>query len=203
MGPVELESGREAYAARAWLDAYTALSNADRARSLEADDVELLAIAASMVGRMDELLTLLERAHDSFLDAGESLRAARCAFWLGLNLALRGEVGAAGGWFGRAERLVEREGKECVEQGYLLLPAAIQAELSGNFEAAMTLRPRPLRSASGSVTQISLQLRCTSRAWLESARRASPKDFVSWTRRWSRSPRARSLRSSPASSTAA
>ena len=92
--------------ARAWLDAYTALSNADRARSLEADDVELLAIAASMVGRMDELLVLLERAHDSFLAAGESLRAARCAFWLGLNLALRGEVGAAGGWFGRAERLV-------------------------------------------------------------------------------------------------
>jgi len=132
----ELETGREAYAARAWLDAYTALSNADRAKSLGADDVELLAIAASMLGRIDELLTLLERAHDSFLETGESLRAARCAFWLGLNLALRGEVGSAGGWFGRAERLVEREGKECVEQGYLLLPAAIQAELSGNFEGA-------------------------------------------------------------------
>jgi DNA-binding CsgD family transcriptional regulator len=135
-GARELESGREAYAARAWLDAYTALSNADRERSLEADDVELLAVAASMVGRMDELLALLERAHDSFLDAGESLRAARCAFWLGLNLALRGEAGAAGGWFGRAERLVEREGKECVEQGYLLLPSAIQAQVSGNFEGA-------------------------------------------------------------------
>ena len=35
-----------------------------------------------------------------------------------------------------AERLVEREGKECVEQGYLLIPAAIQAEMSGNFEGA-------------------------------------------------------------------
>ncbi len=133
----ELDAGRKAYASRAWLDAYTALSNADRAGSLEAaDDVERLAISASMVGQMDELLSFLERAHDAFLDAGDALHAARCAFWLGMNLALRGEVGSAGGWFGRAERLVEREGQESVEQGYLLLPVALQAEMSGDFEGA-------------------------------------------------------------------
>jgi DNA-binding CsgD family transcriptional regulator len=128
----ELERGRQAYARRAWLDAYTALSNADRAASLEADDVGLLAMSASMVGRIDEMLSLLERAHDAFVDAGESLPAARCAFWLGMNLALRGELGSAGGWFGRAERLVD--GQDCVEQGYLLMPVALQREMSGDFE---------------------------------------------------------------------
>ena len=132
----ELERGRRASAERAWLDAYTALSKADRTAPLGPEDLDLLAISASMVGRMDEVLPLLERAHDAYLDVGESLRAVRCAFWLGMNLALRGEVGAAGGWFGRAQRLVEREGRDCVEQGYLLLPLALQHELSGDFDAA-------------------------------------------------------------------
>ena len=52
----------------------------------------------------------LERAHHAYLDAGERLRAARCAFWIGMNLLLRREVGRATGWMGRAQRLVDREG---------------------------------------------------------------------------------------------
>jgi hypothetical protein len=44
-----------------------------------AEDLELLANSASMVGRMDEYLGLLERAHRVYLDAGDGLRAARCA----------------------------------------------------------------------------------------------------------------------------
>lgn len=132
----QLERGRQAYASRAWLDAYTALSSADVATSLGADDLELLATSASMVGRMDDYLSLLERGHDACLEAGEALRAARCALWLGINLALRGELGSAGGWFGRAGRLVEREEQDCVEQGYLLLPVALQRQMGGDFEAS-------------------------------------------------------------------
>jgi hypothetical protein len=97
----ELRRGREAYANRAWLDAYTALSEADRATPLQAADLELLATSASMVGRMDEYAALLERVHHAHLDAGETLPAARAAFWLGMTLAVRGEMGPAGGWFGR------------------------------------------------------------------------------------------------------
>ena len=37
-------------------------------------------------------------------------------------------MGRAGGWLGRAQRLVEREGRECVEQGYLLIPVMFQHE---------------------------------------------------------------------------
>ena len=133
----ELERGREAYQTRAWLDAHTAFSNADQAAPLETDDLVLFAISTSMVGRMDEYLALLERAHYAYLDIGQGLHAARSAFWLGMTLAIRGEIGPAGGWFGRAQRLVEREGRECVEQGYLLIPVALQREAARDFEGAL------------------------------------------------------------------
>ncbi len=143
----ELERGRESYASRAWLDAYESLSRADAVAPLAAEDLELLATSASMAGRMDEYLTLLERLHLTYLDSGEGLRAARTAVWLGMNLAVRGKIGPAGGWFGRAQRLVEREARECVEQGYLLVPLAFQGEAAGDFDAAYTAAARAAETA--------------------------------------------------------
>jgi DNA-binding NarL/FixJ family response regulator len=133
--PGELERGREAYARRAWADAYESLSRADHADSLRAEDLELLATSAYMLGRDDDL-SGLERAYHEYLGAGETLRAARCAFWVGMTLFTRGEIGPGTGWLGRARRLVEREERECVEQGYLLLPLMFQHEASGDYEAA-------------------------------------------------------------------
>jgi DNA-binding NarL/FixJ family response regulator len=132
----ELRRGREFYASRAWLDAYTALASADRESPLEADDLDLLATSTSMVGRMDEYVTLLERAHLAHIEDGDNLAAARSAGWLGMTLAIRGEMGPASGWFGRAQRLVEREGRDCVEQGWLLVPVAFQLEAAGDHERA-------------------------------------------------------------------
>ena len=45
-----------------------------------------------------------------------------------MKLAVRGEIGPAGGWFGRAQRLVEREGRDCVERGWLLIPVVFQRQ---------------------------------------------------------------------------
>jgi DNA-binding CsgD family transcriptional regulator len=132
----ELERGRDSYARRAWMDAYESLSRADEAVPLGAGDLELLATSAAMVGRMDEFLTVLERVHHAYLGSGDELRAARFAFVLGMNLAIRGEIGPAGGWFGRAQRLVDREGRDCVEQGYLLVPVAFQRQATGDLEGA-------------------------------------------------------------------
>ena len=148
-----LEKGREAYAERAWDDAYASLADADRAAPLEPDDLELLATSASMTGRIDEYLTLLERIHHAHLDAGEGLRAARAAFWAGMTLATRGDLGPAGGWFARAQRLIEREGVDCVESGYLLVPQVYQQLAAGEYDAAMRRRVEPMRSASGSTTR--------------------------------------------------
>jgi tetratricopeptide (TPR) repeat protein len=46
-------------------------------------------------------------------------------FWIGMQLALRGQMGPATGWLGRAHRLLEGEA-ECVEHAYLQMPVAFQ-----------------------------------------------------------------------------
>jgi ATP/maltotriose-dependent transcriptional regulator MalT len=133
-----LLGGRESYARRAWNDAYESLSRTDEVAGLGAEDLVLLATTAYMLGRVDDFLSLIERAHHAYVESGESLHAARCGFYLGVNLAIRGEMGRASGWFGRAQRLVEREGRDCAEQGYLLLPVAMQHLGTGDYEAAHT-----------------------------------------------------------------
>src|SRR6266542_4663893 len=132
----EREQGRESFAHGAWKDAYESLSRADQAAPLGAEDLELHATSAFMLGRLDDFLSVIERAYHAYLGAGDPLRAARCGFSLGVNLTIRGEMGRATGWFGRAQRLVEREGRDCVEQGYLLLPVAMQHLATGGYETA-------------------------------------------------------------------
>jgi DNA-binding CsgD family transcriptional regulator len=89
-----------------------------------------------MLGRYEGWPSALERAHHLHADAGEHLRAVRCAFWLGVLLALQGEMGQASGWLGRAGRLLEREGGDCVERGYMLIPVVLQREGAGDHAGA-------------------------------------------------------------------
>ena len=119
------------------MDAYESLSFADQTAPLRAEDLESLATSAYMLGRDDEYVRSLERAHHAYLEGGEALRAVRCAFWMAINLIVRGELGRATGWLGRARRLVEREGRDCVEQGYLLLPLMFERAAAGDNEAAI------------------------------------------------------------------
>ena len=140
----ELERGREAYAGRAWAEAHDLLSRAHDDEPLEAQDLELLSTTAFMLGRDDECIEWLERAHQRHLEDGETLRAVRCAAWLVLNLASRGEIGPATGWLGRAQRLLGPEG-ECAERGWLLLPGVFQQEAAGDFAAAVSLAEEALR----------------------------------------------------------
>jgi DNA-binding NarL/FixJ family response regulator len=136
MAEAELVSrGREAFARRAWPDAFASLSRADQAVALGAEELELLATSAYMVGRDDEHVRALERAHHAHLDAGATPRAVRCAYWIGHNLMLRGEMGPASGWFGRGQRLLERE-EDCAERGYLLIPTIVAHSIAGDAEAA-------------------------------------------------------------------
>ncbi|HXE92412.1 MAG TPA: LuxR C-terminal-related transcriptional regulator [Gaiellaceae bacterium] len=134
----DLERGHAAYSSSAWQDAYASLSEADRTVPLAAEDLELLATSAYMLGREDDCVQILGRAVQRYSDDGVLLRAARCAFWIGMQLALRGEMGPATGWLGRAQRLVDREDRECAEQGYMLLPVAFEHEVAGDFEGAAT-----------------------------------------------------------------
>ena len=132
----ELKRGRGLYVSEAWSDAYEALSAADRLDPLGADDLELLATSAYMIGHEEDYLGLLERAHRAHLAEGQELAALRCAFWVGVSLARRGEMGRAGGWLGRAQRLLDRQEADCVEHGYLLVPAVLEQEAGGDWEGA-------------------------------------------------------------------
>jgi DNA-binding CsgD family transcriptional regulator len=134
-----VERGRTSYAKSAWLEAYELLSQADEGDLLDPDDLELLAQSAYMLGRDDDYVRALERAHHGFLDAGDVPSAARCTWWIGLNLLMRGETARANGWFGRGDRLLEREARECVERGYLLLHVMLDAFASGDAESAAAL----------------------------------------------------------------
>ena len=131
-----LERGREAYARRSWRDAHESLSAVESAAPLEPADLELLATSAFMLGRDHEYLDTLERAHDVYLQRGEPLRAFRCAFWCGMILMTRGEVGPGSAWIGRAQRLCEGQPDDSVERGYLLMPLALRHEAAGEFEKA-------------------------------------------------------------------
>jgi DNA-binding CsgD family transcriptional regulator len=132
----ELERGRDAYAGEAWKEAHEALSAADESAPLAAEDLERLATAAYMLGRESDYLGVLERAHRAHLDSGEELAALRCAFWIGVNLARQGEMARAGGWLGRAQRLLARQEADCVERGYLLIPGVFEQEARGAWEEA-------------------------------------------------------------------
>jgi DNA-binding CsgD family transcriptional regulator len=132
----KLARGRDSYARQAWREAYEALTAADRSGPLDPHEVELVATSAYMLGREQEYRELLERAYRGHLDGDERLAAVRCAFWIALTLASHGELGRASGWLGRAERLLEREGSDCVERGYLLIGRVLEHEAGGDLERA-------------------------------------------------------------------
>ena len=109
---------------------------ADLESALGPADLERLAIAAFLIGREKEFERTLGRAHRAYRDTGDRPSAARCAFWIGLLLFLGGKSGAATGWLARGQRLLEQEGRETAEEGYLLLPVAEQHLRVGELERA-------------------------------------------------------------------
>ena len=133
---VALEKAREQYGRRAWTRAFASLTAADRVSGLGPEDLERLAMSSYLIGRDDDYLDALDRAHHAFLAAGDKLRAVRCAFWLGLRLMFRGETGRSTGWLARAERLIEAENGGCVERGYLLLCPATESLRAGDLASA-------------------------------------------------------------------
>jgi DNA-binding CsgD family transcriptional regulator len=129
----ELEAGRRHFAAREWRSAFACLSST----AADADDLERLATAAYLIGRMDEYFQALERAHRGYLDAGQNLAAANCAGWIGLMRMKGGDVGQGSGWIARAGRLVEQHGADCAHVGYLMFPEMFGHEAAGDMAAAL------------------------------------------------------------------
>ena len=134
-----LDRGREQFTLGHWAEAFGCLAQADRGGRLAGADLELLARSAYMVGRDDDYVRALERAHRFYVDKPDVPRAVRCAFWIGHSFLFHGDKARATGWFERAERLLADESGDCVEHGYMLVPAWLQQMAGGDWEAGYTI----------------------------------------------------------------
>ncbi|HEY7093509.1 MAG TPA: LuxR C-terminal-related transcriptional regulator [Ktedonobacterales bacterium] len=144
-----LDQAQKSLARHAWGEAYARLASTDREYGLEPEDLERLAIAAHLIGRDADSVRAWARAHRLFLSRGATKRAARCAFWLAFDLFFQGEPARSGGWLARGQRLLDDMEGDCVEQGYLLVPAAVRmlhsddpAIAYASFDRAATIGER-------------------------------------------------------------
>jgi DNA-binding CsgD family transcriptional regulator/tetratricopeptide (TPR) repeat protein len=131
-----IDRGREAFRRRAWGDAFAQLSAAESEPHLGLADLERLAAAAYLVGRVDDSVDVWARAHHDYMEAGEVARAARCAFWLAFILLNKGELGRGGAWVHRAQRLLDDGEQESVEQGYVSFCTSLRLAFEGDVDAA-------------------------------------------------------------------
>lgn len=127
-----LDQAREAFEQGIWGDAFARFSAAATEQPLAPEDLERLAVVAQLVGEDELSAATWERAHLQLLDRGEVERAVKCAFWLASALLSRGQTARGGGWVGRAQRLIQDHGLDCVEQGFLLIPLALRALEEGD-----------------------------------------------------------------------
>lgn len=136
MGVVEeLVKAREAYDRRDWVAAYDVLSET-APDALTADDFDRLATVAFLVGRHNDCIQALQRAHGANLSAGDVRGAVRSAFWLSMVLMENGEGAVASGWLARAQRLLDDLGDDVVERGYVCIPLLFQHLFAGEMDAA-------------------------------------------------------------------
>ena len=113
------------------------LTEADRAGELTAKDRETLASAAFLLGRDEEAIASLTRAHHDYAGIGDFEAAALAACRIGFRLMFR-EPARSNGWLARAARAVEEGGRsECVVHGYLSLMAGIRHAEEGKGDQAL------------------------------------------------------------------
>jgi ATP/maltotriose-dependent transcriptional regulator MalT len=137
----KIAAARDAFARKAWKDAYAGFRAADEARArLDAEDLERLAVCAYMAGKGEASADAWARAHSAWLRLRHVRRAARCTFWLVLDLLTRGERAQARGWLARTQHLLEDAADDCAEQGLLLALSArlriCERDIDGAHDAA-------------------------------------------------------------------
>lgn len=144
-------------ARRSWGEADRFLTEAGETEELAAGVLERLAVARLLTGRDDASEESWIKAHELFRRDGDHRGAARCAFWLGLVLVLRGEMARGGGWLGRAHEVLAGD-DDCAEHGLLLIPEALHAMFGGQVTEgeATFLRAREVGERVGAPEVIAL-----------------------------------------------
>lgn len=144
--------GRAAVERLAWDEAFDAFAAADALGPLHADDLERLATAAFLLGRVDKAVDALIRAFEAHRAADAGRAALRCGFWIIFILLGHGEVAQVGGWLARCGRLLDGLPADATEHGYLQCVEAYRLEVVvGDHEAA--------RSAGHGVVEVGRRAR--------------------------------------------
>jgi len=133
--PDALDQGRSAFRARAWAEAFRQLSAAEQLAPLAGVDLEQLATSAFLAGHDDISLDSWTRAYHDWCHGGNAPRAARCAFWMILQLLSSGEWARANGWLATARRLLDDGQHDCGERG-LLSVIVLRVQLKDGNDAA-------------------------------------------------------------------
>jgi hypothetical protein len=108
------------------------MAEADHARGLTPDDLEVLAQAAWWVGQPDIAREAWERAYTLHAKAGDKLAAANAAAQLAFNLLGAGLPSVLNGWVHRAERLLQRASEQPVH-GLLAVVRGMTAFTGGEW----------------------------------------------------------------------
>lgn len=141
-----LQAGRAAAARRGWSEAYALLSDAARTATLDVEDMELLADAATWTGQFDASTAAREQAYAAYLSRGDRRSAARVALGLGWNAAVTLRFSVVAGWMASAGRLLasvddggEPEDAAPVwpEHGLMLSLMALNELATGQLEAGL------------------------------------------------------------------
>ena len=141
--------GNAAVSDRLWARAAAVYMRADAERPLSPAELERWGLAAFLTGRDADSDSARERAHHGYLAAGDVEGAARVGFWLALTLTLRGEQARAGGWFARAQTLLDEHGlSDSVWQLFLRLSRGMQVLFAGDAELAVAEFERILADAA-------------------------------------------------------
>lgn len=130
-----LVKAREAFARKAWGEAYACFSAETERSQLELNDIEQQAIAAHLVGSNERSREALSEGYREALRRGDTTRAARFAFWIVHGLMFDGAMSEAAGWLARARQLLAGGDLDSVERGYLLIPDGIM-QIDSDSEAA-------------------------------------------------------------------
>lgn len=102
-----VKAGKKALERHQWAEALTQLKQADAARELDAEGLEMLADAAWWMAEPAVSVAARERAYAGFVAAGGKKRATLAALRLAQESANRNAMSTAHAWFARAEKLVE------------------------------------------------------------------------------------------------
>ena len=167
----DLSSARQAGQRFDWAQAYDELSAAVKSSSLTVAELELLARAAMLLGKMTESVEALSRAYQMRVDDGETLPAVRSAFWAAFQLFNAGDFGQGGGWVGRAHRLLEGT-DDSAGHAYLIAQDAFRHVMEGDYVAGQDQSARAVALArrTGETDVVPLALNIQGRALLRLGR---------------------------------